>query len=380
MQFIVGIILFAIVIAFILTYWQFLLVVVFGGIIVGYIAHKNSEGMTKREKDDKFTSYFSGYFLCVCIFFVGACMADVNLKSTPNSQKNIKPVETAKVEKNPEPIKHNNFSDDEQNFYELKFNEYIAAGIDRNSANKRALANLDGLRKCIEKVNQLSGEEKNMYESKFNEYIAAGIDKNSSIEKAYDDVRESRLKEKYAKKQIEEDKKRTEQREIYSANNYNEIYKWCYWMFYKIGYSDDVLQYHMSNGSAESMRDLKYVMTKFENDIKDGHYAVDYSIPDDIKKMMYSAKNKLQKSFALRKNGNYSEIQQSDDLENEVIQQLIQIQSMLPEGVKYWSYQGIYDPDDDIAPDYGSNYQGIYNSDDDIAPDDGSNNRVYLQT
>ena len=117
-------------------------------------------------------------------------------------------------------------------------------------------------------------------------------------------------------------------------------------MFYKIGYSDDVLQYHMSNGDAESMRDLNFVMNQFSNDLDGGHYSINSNIPDNIRNIMIDAKKNLVKSFQLRKNGNYSEIQQSDDLENEVVQRLIQIQQMLPEGVKYWSYQGIYDPND----------------------------------
>ena len=143
---------------------------------------------------------------------------------------------------------------------------------------------------------------------------------------------------------------KAEREKNYLANNYNEIYQWCYWMFYKIGYSDDVLQYHMSNGDAESMRDLKYMMSKFQNDIQQNQYSIDTNIPDNVRNIMHSARNNLQKSFMLRRNGNRSEIQQSNQIENEVVQQLIQIQQMLPEGVKYWSYQGIYEPDEDIAP------------------------------
>ena len=149
--------------------------------------------------------------------------------------------------------------------------------------------------------------------------------------------------EKIATEKVEREKN-------YLANNYNEIYQWCYWMFYKIGYSDDVLQYHMRNGDAESMRDLKYMMSKFISDLNDDwKYSIATNVPDNIRSIMLSARNNLQKSFMLRRNGNRSEIQQSNQLENEVIQQLVQIQQMLPEGVKYWSYQGIYEPDEDIA-------------------------------
>ena len=63
-------------------------------------------------------------------------------------------------------------------------------------------------------------------------------------------------------------------------------------------------------------------------------------------------------------------------MENEVVQRLIQIQQMLPEGVKYWSYQGIYDPNDeiDIPSEYKNNSTvtgTIWNDNDD---------GVYVQT
>ncbi len=154
--------------------------------------------------------------------------------------------------------------------------------------------------------------------------------------------RQEKIKaEKIAAEKIEREKN-------FLANNYNEIYKWCYWMFYKIGYSDDVLQYSISNGDAESMRDLNFVMNKFQSDLSNAKYSVNANIPDNLRNLMYDTKNKLEKSFQLRKNGNYDEIQQSYDIENEVVQQLIQIQQMLPEGIKYWSYQGIYDSNDEI--------------------------------
>ena len=161
-------------------------------------------------------------------------------------------------------------------------------------------------------------------------------------------------------KQAESEKKaaeRAEREKNFLANNYNEIYKWCYWMFYKIGYSDDALQYHLGNGDAESMRDLNFLMNKFSNDLDSGQYSINSNIPDNIRDIMLNAKKNLQKSFMLRKNVNYSEIQQSDDLQYQVIQQLIEIQSMLPEGVKYYSYDGIYDANDelDIPSEYKNN-------------------------
>ena len=176
---------------------------------------------------------------------------------------------------------------------------------------------------------------------------------------------------------------KAEREKNYLANNYNEIYQWCYWMFYKIGYSDDVLQYHISNGDAESMRDLKFVMNKFQNDIQQNQYSIDTNIPDNIRNVMLSARNNLQKSFELREKAalsNPSEnIQQSNQLENEVVQQLIQIQQMLPEGVKYWSYQGIYDPNDelDIPSEYKNNFKVQDNTN--TKTENGNGKRIYRQ-
>ena len=223
----------------------------------------------------------------------------------------------------------------------------------------------------------MTGEEKNFYDSKFQEYINSGTDENSSREKALVELDDMLKKQEYEKKRaadiektrLEQEKLKAEQAERkknYLANNYSEIYQWCYWMFYKIGYSDDVLQYHMNSGDYDAISDLKFVMNKFASDVDSGQYSIATNIPDNIRNIMLSARNNLQKSFMLRKNGNRSEFYQSNQLENEVVQQLIQIQSMLPEGVKYRSWRGIYDPNDDIAPDYYQNKGGYYgNTDED---------------
>lgn len=242
MQIIVGIFIFAIVLTLLVTFWKLILGIIVGAFIVGYIANKNSEGMAEKEKNDKIGSYLGYYSLFVFIFLIGACMSDVDLKSVDTSKKNVQQVETAKVDKTSEPVKHQNFSDDEQKFYELKFNEYVSAGIDKKSADERALANLNGLRKCIENVNNLSGDEKNIYGSKFQEYINSGIEKNSAIEKAYDDVREIRLKQEYEKRELEKEAEEEEKQRIfeervaeqaerernYSYNDYNEVVSYNY--------------------------------------------------------------------------------------------------------------------------------------------------------
>ena len=225
------------------------------------------------------------------------------------------------------------------------------------------------IQKNIERANNLESEDKNFYDTKFNEYINAGQDENSAREKALADLDHMIKQKEYEAKRaadiektrLQQEKAKAEQAEReknYLANNYKEIYSYCYWMFYKIGYSDDVLQYHMNSGDEESIRDLKFVMNKFVSDLNDDwKYSIATNVPDNIRSIMLSARNNLQKSFELRKNGNRSEIQQSNQLENEVVQQLIQIQQMLPEGVKMWSYQGIYDPNDelDIPSEYRNN-------------------------
>lgn len=104
MQIILGIIFIALIIAFIKIYWQFLLVVVIGAIIVYIIAHNKYEGMIEEQKNRNVGDCIAGYFLCVVIFFIGSCLADVDLKSIPNSDNNVKKVETAKTEKTPEKI------------------------------------------------------------------------------------------------------------------------------------------------------------------------------------------------------------------------------------------------------------------------------------
>lgn len=104
MQIIVGIIFIALILAFIKIYWQFLLFTIIGSVIMYIIAHKKSEGMTEEQKKRNTENWMLGYFLCIIIFFIGACIADVNLKSIPNSDKDIKKIETVQTEKN-DPVK-----------------------------------------------------------------------------------------------------------------------------------------------------------------------------------------------------------------------------------------------------------------------------------
>ena len=173
--------------------------------------------------------------------------------------------------------------------------------------------------------------------------------------------------QKAAEAKAEQERRAAEQAERDAqllAKSAPEIYQWCYWMFYKIGYSDDVLQYHMSNGSSESMRDLKFVMGEFQKDLNGtrgvGNLIIPNNVPTNLKVLMNRAKNDLMQSLILRQNaakkslgdsvstsGSKEDmINKSNQLKNSAEEQLRQIQSKLPEGIKYHSWQEVYDPND----------------------------------
>ncbi len=102
MQIIVGLFLIALAITIFMNFWQLILTVIAGGLIVGFIAFKKYEGMSESEQSNKIGNWIGIYSLCIFIFLVGACMADIDLKSTTNSPKNIKKVETVKIERTTE--------------------------------------------------------------------------------------------------------------------------------------------------------------------------------------------------------------------------------------------------------------------------------------
>ena len=346
-QLIGGIFIVALVITFVAEFWKYIIGIFLFVVVTALIAYEffyvpAAKDKSDSEKEEIQNSYLRRNFLCIFLALAAFFMFQKDISNLVNKinfqQKAVQQTKT------PEQIQ----------------------------AEKDA----EKLKNQIEHVSKLTGEDKNFYDTKFKEYINAGQDENSAREKALADLTEMQKQKFEEQRKAEEERKKAEEEQKrqaqvekakaeqaereknYLANNYNEIYQWCYWMFYKIGYSDDVLQYHMNSGDEESIRDLKFVMNKFVSDLNDDwKYSIATNVPDNIRSIMLSARNNLQKSFELRKNGNRSEIQQSNQLENEVVQQLIQIQQMLPEGVKMWSYQGIYDPNDelDIPSEYRNN-------------------------
>ena len=334
-QLIGGIFVVALVITFVAEFWKYIIGIFLFVVVTALIAYEffyvpAAKDKSDSEKEEIQNSYLRRYFLCIFLALAAFFMFQKDISNLVN-----------KI----------NFQ--QKTVQQTKTQEQIQAEKDAEK-----------LKNQIEHVSKLTGEDKNFYDSKFKEYINAGQDENSAREKALADLTEMQKQKFEEQRKAEEERKKAEEEQKrqaqvekakaeqaereknYLANNYNEIYQWCYWMFYKIGYSDDVVQYHMSSGEPDAMSDLKFVMNKFSSDVQSGQYSVNSNIPDNIRNIMLSARENLKKSFELRKNGNRGEIQQSNQLENEVIQQLIQIQSMLPEGVKYRSYQGIYDPND----------------------------------
>lgn len=102
MPLIIGLLLIGLVIAIFMNFWQLILIIISGGLIVVFIAFEKCKGMSESEQNNKITKYIGIYSLCTFIFLVGACMADIDLKNTTNSTKNIQKVETVKIEKNTE--------------------------------------------------------------------------------------------------------------------------------------------------------------------------------------------------------------------------------------------------------------------------------------
>lgn len=105
MQIILGLFLIALVITVFMNFWKLILIVISGGIIVGFIAFKKYEGISESEQSNKIGNWISIYSLCIFIFLVGACMADIDLKSTTNTKEDVKKVETVQIEKPTEDIK-----------------------------------------------------------------------------------------------------------------------------------------------------------------------------------------------------------------------------------------------------------------------------------
>ena len=105
MQIILGLFLIALAITIFMNFWKLILIVITGGIIVGFIACKKYENIPLDEQPNKIGNWIGIYSLCVFIFLIGACMADIDLKSTTNTKEDVKKVETAKTEKTPENVK-----------------------------------------------------------------------------------------------------------------------------------------------------------------------------------------------------------------------------------------------------------------------------------
>ena len=168
----------------------------------------------------------------------------------------------------------------------------------------------------------------------------------AALQKKYDDQKKY---EEYLEYQKQQEAKQLAQSE-------QSVYKWCYNIFYSMGFSDDLLQYHMSNGNNEAMRDLRYVSGVIYNNIK--NETIPNGVSSDLKSLMQKAQNDLMKSVKLRQQvaekllGNQINrtvddmLSESDELKNSVRQQLINIQEHLPNGARYYDYVGIYDPDD----------------------------------
>ena len=192
--------------------------------------------------------------------------------------------------------------------------------------------------------------------------ILSGCDSDKKSETNFENVPvQTLISKEDSERKIAEQVENDEQLLLKSSS---EIYQWCYQMFYKIGFSDDVLQYHMSNGDSESMRDLKFVMGQFQKDLKveflTDSFKIPENIPQNIKFLMQKAKNDLMQSLILRESAakkllgdsvSNSEsademIDKSNQLKDSVEEQLRQIQELLPEGIKYSTWAEVYDPND----------------------------------
>ena len=289
MQIILGIIMLAILYSIVSAHWKICLALFIIALITIIFCYSMTIGKTEEEKGKLVDVFGRGYFLlalCIIVTYIfGGFDVDPSKFKDKEVVQKTQQVEEPKVEKTQEQIKA------EQ-----------------------------------EETERAELQKKYDDQKKYEEYIAW-------------------------QKQQEEQKRIQNKRQSEQA-----IYLFCKDMFYQMGFSDDLLQYHMSNGSNESMRDLKFVAGTIYSRI--GYASIPSGITDDLKNLMQQAKNDLQRSVKLRQQvaekllgnsvaGNVSDmLYESDALSNSVTQQLIDIQSNLSDGVKYYSYVGIYDPND----------------------------------
>ena len=136
-------------------------------------------------------------------------------------------------------------------------------------------------------------------------------------------------------------------------------------MFDLIGFSEDLYQHHTGIGDAEAMRDLRFTMGQLLKDLNgeflnSNRFDIPRNTPKKLQTMMNKAKKDLIQSITYRQY--YAKKSLSDEvpvsgskedfanngnqLQNSVEEQLRQIQSMLPEGIKYSSWAEVYDPND----------------------------------